>query len=110
MNLIKGLTSLPDMLRGWFAPARPVPAGALKASGNAMAHLAETLADHAEEWEIGTGSVSRKGMEVGWKGSLDGVRTRIYVKMDGAQMHVTPVEAALLKDSLQKLLKARTKA
>jgi hypothetical protein len=107
MNLLKSLTSIPDRLRGWLAPSVPASPVAMRASGNAMVHLADTLHRHAEEWQIGANSVSRKGMEVGWKGALAGTRARVWVKMDGADIHVTPPEAAMLKEALRDLLEQR---
>ena len=107
MNLIKGLTSFPDTVRGWFASSPPASSVALRASGIAMVHLADGLEKHADEWQIGASSVSRKGMEVGWKGALGAARTRIYVKMDGANIHITAPEATMLKDALKQLMEKR---
>jgi hypothetical protein len=107
MNLLKSLTSLFEEARGWFESGKSVSSSELRASGSAMVHLADTLSNHADEWTIGATSVTRKGMEVGWKGSLDAPRGRIFVKMDGSLIHITPPEARILKESVKKLLETR---
>ncbi len=107
MGLLKSLASLLETILGWFAPRNVSSAGALRASGSAIVHLADALGKNAEEWVIGPTSVSRRGVEVGWKGTLTGPRARMYLKMDGAKIHITPPEATVLKDSVRQLLASR---
>jgi hypothetical protein len=107
MGFLKTLASILEIVRNWFEPHDARSVSALRAAGGAIVHLANALEKSIDEWVISPNSVDRRGVEIGWKGSLDSPRTRVHLKMDDAKIHITSAEAAMLKESVKQLIAAR---